>query len=295
MLSLSNISIGRKLAAISLVSILMIGTMIGVAHYSNGRAGGASAGAVSQLRTVGKVQDLEFQFSQARIGMRNLQLAETTDELKKALTFLKQKQGSIQTLVTEIEKRLLVAANRDRVTDVGKKVDSYLAGAEARLAPLKQSFIDTPASDVARRQEIEHAMQQLQHSQLDPLVQPTIDRLEEIRHVAEELADKDAHAAVAAMTDGEMMVIAFGAFAALVLIGAAFFGSATIARPLKNMVQPLEKIAGGNFTVDIPGTGRKDEVGQIAGAVHDMAAKMSQTIAEIKASGREVTNASAEI
>jgi len=43
------------------------------------------------------------------------------------------------------------------------------------------------------------------------------------------------------------------------------------------------------------GLDRKDEVGQIAHAVHLMSQKVSATIGEIKASGREVTNASAEI
>jgi methyl-accepting chemotaxis protein len=68
-----------------------------------------------------------------------------------------------------------------------------------------------------------------------------------------------------------------------------------ISRPIVALVPELQKLADGNFNVTIPGLGRRDEVGQIGGAVALMAEKVSATIAEIKASGREVTNASAEI
>jgi methyl-accepting chemotaxis protein len=72
-------------------------------------------------------------------------------------------------------------------------------------------------------------------------------------------------------------------------------GQYGIAKPLRELVRPLESIANGDFAVVVPGVGRKDEVGQIASSVAQMAEKVSSTIGEIKASGREVTNASAEI
>ena len=80
-----------------------------------------------------------------------------------------------------------------------------------------------------------------------------------------------------------------------VSIALAFITARSVVRPLHALIRPLEDIAGGNFAVEVPGLGRTDEVGQIAGAVGAMADKVSATIAGIKASGREVTNASAEI
>ena len=68
-----------------------------------------------------------------------------------------------------------------------------------------------------------------------------------------------------------------------------------VARPLRALIEPLKGIAGGNFTIQVPGLRRMDEVGQIAGAVGEMVNEFSVTIAEIKTSGLEVTNASAEI
>ncbi len=84
------------------------------------------------------------------------------------------------------------------------------------------------------------------------------------------------------------------AILALTLAVWSIFGR-MIARPLHALIRPFEDLADGNFATEVPGLGRKDEVGQIANAVSQMAEKVSGTIAEIKASGREVTNASAEI
>ena len=97
-------------------------------------------------------------------------------------------------------------------------------------------------------------------------------------------------------------VASTGTFVVVLAVGGLLFGvllswiiGRAIARPIVGLVPELEKLAHGDFNVNIPGLGRKDEVGQIAGAVALMAGKVSTTIAEIRSSGREVTNASAEI
>ncbi|MEI8276831.1 MAG: nitrate- and nitrite sensing domain-containing protein [Hyphomicrobiales bacterium] len=87
-------------------------------------------------------------------------------------------------------------------------------------------------------------------------------------------------------------IVAFAFFGSLAL---AFVTARSVVRPLSALVRPLEEVAAGNFAITVPGTGRKDEIGQIAAAVAQMSEKVSSTIGEIKASGREVTNASAEI
>jgi methyl-accepting chemotaxis protein len=93
----------------------------------------------------------------------------------------------------------------------------------------------------------------------------------------------------------KIMMFAAGIGIVLGLCAGFMIGQYGIAAPLRALVEPLHRIAAGNFTVAVPGVDRKDEVGQIAGSVQQMAEKVRDTIAEIKASGREVTNASAEI
>ena len=117
----------------------------------------------------------------------------------------------------------------------------------------------------------------------------------EIKTAALKAAVEEEHAAenLIASVEFLIMVMAIGGLA----IGAvlAWLIGRGIAKPITALVVPLETIASGNFSIEVPGLGRKDEVGLIAAAVAQMSEKVSQTIGEIKASGREVTNASAEI
>jgi len=54
---------------------------------------------------------------------------------------------------------------------------------------------------------------------------------------------------------------------ALLLIATCVFSIFTIARPMRALSVSMEELAGGNFAVVLPGLGRKDEVGDVAGAV----------------------------
>ena len=58
-----------------------------------------------------------------------------------------------------------------------------------------------------------------------------------------------------------------GISVALLLIGTCVFSIFTIARPMRALSVSMEELAAGNFAVVLPGLGRKDEVGDVAGAV----------------------------
>lgn len=81
----------------------------------------------------------------------------------------------------------------------------------------------------------------------------------------------------------------------LVMLGAIVLAHRTITRPLKALLRPLDDVAGGNFTVTVPGAARADEIGDIARAVRSMVARMGETIAEIRLAAAEMNNASSDI
>jgi methyl-accepting chemotaxis protein len=121
---------------------------------------------------------------------------------------------------------------------------------------------------------------------------PQIVAIEKAIEKIYEDATATAHATVAATT----LQIEIGILTVTVgVILLAFFIGRGISKPIIALIKPLEDLASGNFAVTVPGTGRKDEVGQIAEAVRSMADKVSSTIHEVKTSAREVTNASGEI
>ena len=63
------------------------------------------------------------------------------------------------------------------------------------------------------------------------------------------------------------MVIAVGVLVAVLTIVFSWGLSHLIARPIRDMTDTMESLAGGNKTVEIPGVGRGDEIGNMAEAV----------------------------
>ena len=55
-----------------------------------------------------------------------------------------------------------------------------------------------------------------------------------------------------------------------------------IARPVRSLTESITKIAGGDFTVDIP-EGGSNEIGVMNNNMHDYVIKMRDTLTEIKA------------
>jgi methyl-accepting chemotaxis protein len=68
--------------------------------------------------------------------------------------------------------------------------------------------------------------------------------------------------------------------AAFVLIGACVLSVFLIARPIQSLTRAMRELANGNFSVVLPGLGRKDEIGDIAGAVEDFKVKAEEKARE---------------
>jgi methyl-accepting chemotaxis protein/CHASE3 domain sensor protein len=68
-------------------------------------------------------------------------------------------------------------------------------------------------------------------------------------------------------TQSLVLMLAMG----LIALGAclAFFLSRGISRPIVKLCKAMRELAGGNFAVVLPGLGRKDEIGEMAGAVEE--------------------------
>jgi methyl-accepting chemotaxis protein len=83
------------------------------------------------------------------------------------------------------------------------------------------------------------------------------------KHNVEEQAALAAHE----MATAEWEALALGIGTIVLLIVTSIFSFFTIARPMRALSVSMEELAGGNFAVVLPGLGRKDELGAVAGAV----------------------------
>jgi len=303
----SDIRIGTKLAIMSGLGILLVigmivGQMFGSQMVSSSDVEADSQGEIGRsiMATKASLRGLQL------AGLETL-VARNDAEMQKALNSAKGRLTEIHTEAKTLLSRIVEPEGRERLEKVIAASERYVSIMES-VAPIKTERFAAEAKQ--KKVGIQNAgdylsfgmdIEMLDAQQIGiamdaaPAAAEAEKSIDETSRVAN-LARLEAQARadeVRVLTS--RLGIGLGVLAGLVLLGTAVLGAFMIARPLKALVLPLESVAGGNFTVTVPGVGRKDEVGQIADAVQTMAQKMSQTISEIKASGREVTNASAEI
>jgi methyl-accepting chemotaxis protein len=97
-------------------------------------------------------------------------------------------------------------------------------------------------------------------AELEPLA-------EKIADDAKHAVDEEAAQAAREMATAEWESRALGIGTILLLIATSVFSFFTIARPMRALSASMEELAGGNFAVVLPGLGRRDELGAVAGAV----------------------------
>ncbi|WP_229266639.1 methyl-accepting chemotaxis protein [Leptospira sp. severe_002] len=224
--------------------------------------------------------------------------SEIENDLREALTGMKDSRIGFWRYASLHDQAYVDEAKRGATAALGMlKRARDMVSERALIGALDDlnAVVNEISSNVAESQKAYDLRTQIDRERTAP-ARAQIDEL-----VMDAVNAASAAAETASRTASNEMVISgriglgVGIAIVLMLIATAVFAALSIAKPLRKLVQPLEDLAGGNFAVSVPGTGRKDEVGQIAEAVRSMADKVRSTIAEVKSSAREVTNASVEI
>jgi methyl-accepting chemotaxis protein len=298
MFKLSNIRIGTKLAVMSGCGVVLVVGMI--ASVMSGNAQVSRAVNKSTERMI-KARDLEAIKAFERgmqVAARDIGLATTDVGMNKALKLLAAELVSVHNRIDPMISLFVQPERRAAIENIKKLADRYatetrnMAKTKAdALTLMMKGSVEAEAEAEGLNQEVDRVRQEV----MQPIVVQLEDGIGKMIGVLTHDAEKGVAAAGQTMSSSEHLELAVGVAAILILIGSALFGAVSIARPLRALLAPLHQVEGGNFDVVVPGAGRKDEVGEIAGAVALMASQISKTLADIKASGQEVASASAEI
>jgi methyl-accepting chemotaxis protein len=70
-------------------------------------------------------------------------------------------------------------------------------------------------------------------------------------------------------------IIAGAALIGLALLGIALLVARSVTRPIERLIGAMQKVAAGNFQTTLPGLGRADEIGRLAGAFNHMVSELA--------------------
>ncbi|MBR0830512.1 methyl-accepting chemotaxis protein [Bradyrhizobium manausense] len=302
--SIQNLRIGAKLAITSLLSILLVGGLILVQMTGNATTGTANEYAGSQQTIVRSAVEAKAAVRGMMVGLRDIRLADNAAEMQSGQEYLTLRQKSAQDFIGEALKLSKSPENRARLQKMTELVDRYNNDAARQVAAAQSEVVaieskrgsnsELPAEAAARLVKFRHEADRLTREVAAPIAKELEALANEVIQFAKHRAEEGGTQAQQAMASTEHNAMAIGIAVTLLLIGTCVFSVFTIARPIAALTRAMLELAEGNLSVVLPGLGRKDEIGDVAGAVEKfklVAEKKARDEAEAKAKEEQIAAA----
>jgi methyl-accepting chemotaxis protein len=272
---IQNLRIGTKLAITSALSILLVASMIYLQITGGADVRKADAVAVAQQSIAQNAAEAKASVRGMQVGIRDIILSATPADLQKADDYFAERQTAALHFAGEMAKLSKSAENGERIAKLGSLIAGFRNGkdqlkavrTEAIGLEAKRASGELTAEATARIAKLADEIARIRREVTLPInaeLEATATKITEFGKQGSEQAQATALAEAAAV---ERTSLIAGIVMALLLIGTCVFSIFTIARPMHALSVAMEELAGGNFAVVLPGLGRKDEVGDVAGAV----------------------------
>jgi methyl-accepting chemotaxis protein len=280
-----NLRIGTKLAIASGSSILLVVLMVSIQLTGNGRIRAANENAATQERIVQDAVDARAAVRTMTLGVRDIRLARTLVELEKASNFVEKALSSVKEKAEHFLKLSLSTENSARIEQATELAINYVKRASEIVAMRTEAIgIDAKrfagsslsSDDSARRTKLEDDTDRFAREITLPLAEASLTAAEQAADFAHHRAEATRAVATDEMVSTEKYSMSVGLGVGIVLIATCIFSIVTIARPMRALSRSMLELANGNFQVVLPGVGRKDEIGDVAGAVETFKVKAAE-------------------
>ena len=266
---LLNLSIGAKLGIASGLGVLLVATMVIVQIRSNAAMRDLDARMNGQQMIARDAVDIKASIRGMQIGIRDLRLANSAADIQKATDYVAARLKSVNQFADAMLKLSKSAENRARIEKLRAKSDDYSKGAQ-QIAAVRAEAIAAAgggADAAARIAKLNEEAVRIAREVTLPIAAELEPLANQVAEFAKHGVEEQAAQATKEMATAEWESMAIGIGTMLLLIGTSIFSYFTIARPMRALSVSMEELAGGNFSVVLPGLGRKDELGAVAGAV----------------------------
>jgi methyl-accepting chemotaxis protein len=265
---LLNLSIGAKLGIASGLGVLLVATMVIVQVRSNAAMRDLDVRMSGQQTIARDAVDAKASIAGMQTAVRDVRLANNPADLQRANDSLAARLKSANHLSDEMLKLSKSAENRARIEKLRAKAQDYSKGSQQIAAVRGEAIAAAGSADgAAKIAKLNEEAIRIAREVTLPIAAELAPLADQIAEFAKHGVEEQAAQAAREMATAEWESMALGIGTILLLIGTSIFSFFTIARPMRALSVSMEELAGGNFAVVLPGLGRKDELGAVAGAV----------------------------
>jgi methyl-accepting chemotaxis protein len=270
MMIIQNLRIGTKLAITSALTLALVAVMILLQMSGGAEVQKFGDGASRQQAIALNAAEAKSSVRGMQIGIRDILMSSSPTEMQKAASYFNDRQTSALKFSGEMARLSQSPENHKRIDRLTVLIGSFQKGAQQIEAIRKQELaLESKKDGEAATQlaKLTAEIDRIRKETLAPINAEISELADEITNFAKHRSAEARTAAEAEAASVARTSLIAGVLVALVLIGACVFSIFSIARPMRALTAAMEKLAGGDFAVVLPGLGRKDEVGGVAGAV----------------------------
>jgi methyl-accepting chemotaxis protein len=272
-----DVAIGTKIAVSSAIAVVFVACIV-ASQIIGDRAVQAAKASADREQTI--VADTIYTVSATRwmqTATRDLRLASTADDVKRAVDTLEARRKTADSYA-EQALNLIRQSGRtgERAAELRKAIEQYAAGAN-EVAQLRMQYLGLLAKNQAdQAAPLQARAAQIVRERTLPLAQQMEDVSTQMIEAARAQVRTENATFTSTIHRVELINEMLAGLVALVLIGTAIFMFFTVIKPLRALTGGMRELAAGNFDVVLPGVGRKDEIGGIAGAVDEFKMRLAE-------------------
>jgi methyl-accepting chemotaxis protein len=272
-----DLKISTKIAVSSGVAVILVSLIVVSQFYSSAIVNDAKVRMDREAAIVSNDIEGKAAMRGMQMGVRDIRLANSPETLKAG--------------VENVEARRVLAAKffdaafadaraagrtGESIAKMRQAADEYAAGSR-QMATMKAEALALRTK--GERDRADAIDQQIAVYARDKTL-PIATELERLSMVsvdtAQEAAKKETETFNRALQRSEFLNVTLAGIVIALLLGAALLLLFTVIRPLRSLTGGMRELASGNFDVVLPGVGRKDEIGSIAGAVDEFKIRLAE-------------------
>jgi methyl-accepting chemotaxis protein len=272
-----DVAIGTKIAITSALALLLVGCIV-ASQIIGDRAVQAAKANADREQSI--VADAIYATSAARgmqIAIRDIRLGASPDDVKRAIDTLEARRKTADTYAQQAFDLVRQSGRAgENAAELRKQIEQYAAGGN-EIGRLRVQYLDLVARGEAdKAAPLQAQAVQIVRERTLPLAQQMDDAAAKMIEVARAQVREENETFTSTIQRVELINEMLAGLVALVLIGTAVFMFFTVIKPLRALTGGMRELAAGNFDVVLPGVGRKDEIGGIAGAVDEFKMRLAE-------------------
>ncbi|MBO4223082.1 methyl-accepting chemotaxis protein [Bradyrhizobium neotropicale] len=281
---IQNFRIGAKLGIASALGVIFVALMIINQLTANASVSRTNESVLLQSNIARAAIDAKAAARGLQVGAANIRVATIDEELQKATEYLAARYKGFLGFIDEIS-RLSTADTRSQLEKLKSTATAYESAAE-KLAKMKTELLEIASVEAsgltisseaqARAAQLTTDSRQIANDVMLPLSAQLESNANTIVDRAKQVMAGEIEKAAQQAASADRMSLAIGGVAALLLIVTSVLSALSIAGPMRSLSRAMQELANGNFDVQLPGIGRKDEIGAVAQAVETFKVKAEE-------------------